>query len=229
MEHTKTVATENSKPKTIDDMIALFEVEREWKTEKYFLRSKKFRLEGNRLFVEQKIIGALLNFNKSICWAETKSTYSGLAFSNRSEVAFKLKRYDDCLKNIVLAKENNYPEEWMIKLNVRADDCRKLKIQPEQPIKYDEFKLSYAPNTEIPFLVNFLHLKKHKKKERFLACKAPLKAGDVVAIETPFFGALFCDSRFMICGNCLKHLSLNLISCDGCNSSKICNYISNLS
>lgn len=221
MEPTKNDPTENTKPKTIDDMIALFEVERDWKTEKYYLRSKKFRLEGNRLFEENKMIGALLNFNKSICWAEFGSTNSGLAFGNRSEVAFKLEKYDDCLKNIILAKEHNYPEASMLKVNVRGDDCRKLKNQPQKATECMDLKLSYAPNTEIPFAINFLHLKKYKKKEKFLASKCPLKAGDVVAIESPFFGAVFCDSRFMICGNCLKHLSLNLIPCDGCNSSKI--------
>lgn len=221
MDTTNIVPTENTKPKTIDDMIALFEVECEWKTEKYFLRSKKFRLEGNRLFEENKMIGALLNFNKSICWAETGSTNSGLAFANRSEVAFKLERYDDCLKNIILAKKHNYPEASMLKVNVRADECRKLKIQHQEETECKDLKLSYAPSTEIPFVINFLYLKKYKKKEKFLASKCPLKAGDVVAIESPFFGALFYDSRFMICGNCLKHLSLNLIACDGCNSSKL--------
>ena len=228
MEPTKKITSKISKPKTIDNMIALFEVEREWKTEKFYLRSKKFRLEGNRLFAENKMIDALLNYNKSICWAEIGSTNSGLAFANRSEVAFKLERYDDCLKNIILAKEHNYPEETMLKVNVRADDCRKLKNQPVQSTGCSDLKLSFKPNIEIPFLINFLHLKKYKKKERFLTSKCSLKAGDVVAIESPFFGAVLCDSRFMICGNCLKHLSLNLISCDGCNSSKIY-FIINLS
>ena len=229
MESTKSDLTENTKPKTIDDMIALFEVERGWKTEKYYLRSKRFRLEGNRLFEEKKMIGALLNYNKSICWAEKGSTESGFAFANRSEVAFKWERYDDCLKNIVLAKENNYPEESMLKVNVRTKDCQKLKKKPQKPTECSDLKLSYPPNTEIPFIINFLHLKKNKKKEKFLASKCALKAGDVVAIESPYFGAAFCDSRFMICGNCLKHLSLNLISCDGCNSSKIYLCFTNLS
>ncbi|CAO1440738.1 unnamed protein product [Diamesa hyperborea] len=222
MELTKIVPTEIEKPQTIVDMIALFEVERDWKTEKYFLRSKKYRKEGNRLFEENKMIGALLNYNKGICWAEKGSKSSGYGFGNRSEVAFKWEKYDDCLKNIVLAKEHNYPEEEELKLNVRADDCRKLKNKPQKPTECSELKLSYPPNTEMPFVINFLHLKKYKKKEKILASKCALKAGDVVAIETPFFGAAFCDSRFMICGNCLKHLSLYLISCDGCNSMMFC-------
>lgn len=220
MDSLKIVPIDNSANKSIDDMISICKIECEWKTEKFFLRSKKFRKEGNRLFVEKKMIGALLNYNKSICWAENGSEWSGLAMGNRSEVAFKLKRYDDSLKNIVLAREYKYPKESMLKVNVRENDCLKLKELSEEAIQFEDLKLSYVPNTEIPFLINFLYLKKYKKKERFLASKSPLKAGDVVAIETPFFGAGFCESRFLICGNCLKHLSFHLIACDGCNSSK---------
>ncbi|CAO1421473.1 unnamed protein product [Diamesa serratosioi] len=222
MEVTKFNATEKAEPRTIDDMISLFKIESEWKTEKFYLRSKKYRLEGNRLFEKNKMMSALLNYNKSICWAEIGSINSGLAFANRAEVAFKLEKYDDCLKNIVLAKEHNYPEESMLKVIVRENDCLKLKNLPGETAKYNDFKLTYLPKAEIPFIINFLHLKKYKRKERFLASKSPLKAGDIVAIEAPFFGAGLCDSRFMICGNCLKHLSLDLIACDGCNSMMFC-------
>lgn len=55
--------------------------------------SKKFRLEGNRLFGKKEEIDALVLYNQAICWAEHGEDLT-IGFANRSAIYFRWKLYE---------------------------------------------------------------------------------------------------------------------------------------
>jgi len=89
------------------------------------LEAQKYRNAGNKDFSGKNYFNALVNYNKSITFAETKQIAS-LGYGNRSAVYFELKLYDYCLKNIQLARENEYPEDNLQKLSDREGRCKDL-------------------------------------------------------------------------------------------------------
>lgn len=128
----------------------------------------------------------------------------------------ELKKYDEALKNIQWARENDY--ENIQKLNDREEKCKKLKEQQViDPLDdpFDFFKLSYPPNPKIPFIVECLEMRKTKKFGRGIYATRDLKTGDIIAIEDSVIRRLFPPSAagYSICCNCLKSCNMNLIPC----------------
>lgn len=180
-----------------------------------------FREEGNKNFLKQNYYEALLCYNQSLLEAKKDELNEALslAFANRSAVYMKVKLYNLCLENIQLAKKHGYPAEKMPKLLEREEKCQKLmkaaKTQDLEEDPRDFFKLSYPANPKIPFIAGCLEMKTSEKYGRGIYTTCDLKAGDVVAIEEPFFFNLALkrsEQNFhKRCAICLKGNFLSLI------------------
>lgn len=72
-------------------------------------KSDSLRTEGNKFFYEKSYHNAMLKYNESLCFAEANSETMGLAYANRSALYFEMKLFDNCLRNINLARQNKYP------------------------------------------------------------------------------------------------------------------------
>lgn len=194
-------------------------------------KAEAIRSRGCKALGREELYEALLQFNKSLCIAESGTKTLGLAYANRSEVYFKLKLYEKCLNNIDLARNENCPDELSLKdleekcLNHVFD----AQVEVENP--WDFFKLSYPPNEKLPHVVSGLEVKCDKKFGRFITTNQPLNVGDIVAIEKPFFKILKVDLEdneypetnvYQYCANCLSDNLMDLIPCAGCLTTMFC-------
>jgi hypothetical protein len=191
------------------------------------------RNEGNRLYVQKKFFDAVLKYNESLCYAEKGSENAGLAYANRSAVYFEMRLFENCMRNIELARTNSYPEKNLEILKKREIKCREMMKNTKQP-KTDDlsfFKLSHEGHKQIPTIASCLDLKCDKKYGRHIITNRDLAVGDIVAIEEPVFQVIKADDRystchnsnvFQRCANCLGENFLDLTPCGGCNKTMFC-------
>lgn len=191
------------------------------------------RNEGNKLYGQRKFFDALLKYNESLCYAVGNEILA-LTYGNRSAVYFQMKMYSQCLNNIHQARINKYPANKLPTLIDREKRCLELMKQqqheaPEDPFTF--FKLSYPANEKVPFIIKGVKLESDTKYGRKIIADQPLKIGDIVSIESPFFYALLSDPRygdgkpsnkFNFCHYCLNENKLDLLPCLNCTSTMYC-------
>jgi tetratricopeptide (TPR) repeat protein len=182
--------------------------------------ANKFRLKGNEYYKSLQFDEALICYNKSLCYALPTSIEFALCFANRSAVYFEIQEYEVCIENINLALDFGYKNKVHVLLD-RLERCEELLLSDSSNKSQEEFfKLSYPANTKIPYIVDCIEIKNSKRYGRHLVTTRSLKAGDVIAIEKPFYKFLMNSARFSHCANCLKCEKLNLFPCCECNYSE---------
>lgn len=196
-------------------------------------KSQSLREEGNKFYTQRQFFDALLKYNESLCFSEPDNINLGFAYANRSAVYFEMKLFDNCLRNIELARRNFYPEKDKIILKQREDKCNELRSHKNQlSDPWRTFKLTYPPNKKLPFVVDCLEMVTNEKYGRHIVTNRALKVGDIIAIETPFSNILRLETKFhdsselniyQRCTNCLKENALELIPCESCCKGKVSN------
>jgi hypothetical protein len=151
----------------------------------------------------------------------------GHAYANRSAACFEIKKFNECIENIKLAKNHNYPEKNFNTLNIREAKCKEfLGKRKESKNKWNFFKLSYEANKNHPQFVSCLKLKSSEKYGRHIVTNQDISVGSILTIENPFVSVLLSQSRhvdvdannkYQRCSFCLKNNILKLIPCTGCN------------
>lgn len=190
-----------------------------------------FRNQGTQFFSlkNRDYVRALELYNQSICYAEPDSEDMGKGYGNRSAIYYEWKKYELCLENIKLARENGYPEHLMEKLANRETKCKEAlkKINLNKHDDDDDEvilapKLSYPPHSKIPFIANCLELRENEQQGRFVVANRDLSVGKVVAIENSFCSWTLPSVRYQRCANCLEECDYNLIPCKHCTSTMFC-------
>ncbi|KAJ6630523.1 SET and MYND domain-containing protein 4 [Pseudolycoriella hygida] len=189
-------------------------------------KSVSLRREGNEFFNQKCYYNAMLKYNESLCLAELDSETLGLAYANRSDIYFEMKLYNHCLKNINLAKQNKYPELNAVVLNEREEKCLNALKQDKRENDCTDaqqlFKLSYAQNKNITFVIDCLEMKNDSTYGRHIVTNKSLKVGDVVAIEEPFCKIVRDEYVQQICSWCFKSNMMDLIPCRSCTKAMFC-------
>lgn len=180
-------------------------------------KSNEYRLKGNEFFKDKEnMYLAIVNYNKAIAYAKSKQVLA-LCYGNRSAAYFEFKRYEDCLQNIQLARQNGYPQKSMSKLNEREAKCIQAmqeSMDVDKENLWDFFKLSYPSNKNVPWIVDRVEVRWTEKYGRGIYAKEDLKAGDIIAIEESMFHYLHDENAYKRCCNCFKTNAMNLIPCD---------------
>uniref|UniRef100_A0A182IZ54 Protein-lysine N-methyltransferase SMYD4 n=1 Tax=Anopheles atroparvus TaxID=41427 RepID=A0A182IZ54_ANOAO len=186
------------------------------------------RAKGNALFHPKvkRYIEAVKRYNESLSFSEKGSEARALAYANRSAVCYELHRYKECLDNIRLARESNYPARLADKLNKRElaakealnDGVNEESTKNGEPV----CTLTYDKNELVPQAVSCLELRKSEEYGRFVATTRDLKAGDVVIMEKPFCTLLLDVYRYTRCDFCHHERPFNLIPCEGCTVAMYC-------
>uniref|UniRef100_A0A182W9M9 SET domain-containing protein n=1 Tax=Anopheles minimus TaxID=112268 RepID=A0A182W9M9_9DIPT len=196
------------------------------------------RNQGNRMFhpLVKRYIEALKYYNESITFSEKGSEERALAYGNRSTICLELRRYEDCLENIRLARESNYPERLAEKLNNREnyakqalekDKTKKKKINKNPARRTHEqaerqLKLSYSAHENMPQVANCLQLQRNEQFGRHVVTNHRLNVGDVVMIDKPFVTVLDDLLRYIRCAYCYHETIFTLIPCEGCTLAMYC-------
>lgn len=190
--------------------------------------AESYRTRGNQFYGNKQFLEALECYNQSLCFAESGSKFFGLAYANRSAVYSELKLYENCLRNVELAKQNRYPTESLHKLQKREDLCmvminNKDNLTPSNvPIGAEYLKLNHKANEKLPFIADCLEMKTSKVFGRYITTRSPLRPGDIVCSEDPFTKVLLPSCRYKYCANCLSDNFLDLIACSDCTSTMFC-------
>ncbi|XP_049295485.1 SET and MYND domain-containing protein 4 [Anopheles funestus] len=199
------------------------------------VKARSLRARGNELFHPKvkRYIEAIKCYNESIAFSEKGTEDRAIAFANRSMICYELQRYEECLENIRLARDSNYPERLAGKLVKREEDARKallaaankhsaVKGSDNSQAHGGEVKLSYNAYETLPQVAECLELAESEKFGRFIVTNRQLNAGDVVILEQPFCRLLRDVYRCIRCDFCLKESIFTLIPCERCTVAMYC-------
>lgn len=193
------------------------------KFEKNDERAKEFRDLGNQKFNIFKWNEAMELYNESLRFATVGSENVSLAYANRSMCFMHLKKYDECLADIELAKKANYPSNLMPKLIARKKTCLNLKmLQCGECVAESQWKptLDFDADEKFPCMADVLEIKRNEEFGLHIVTKSDLEVGQVVAVDDAFhFNAAFFGKT--CCKTCLKHTK-NFIPCPSCSYVMFC-------
>ncbi|XP_055295571.1 SET and MYND domain-containing protein DDB_G0273589-like [Sitodiplosis mosellana] len=181
-------------------------------------KSTELRMEGNTQFGTGQWSVAMDLYTKSLCYAETGSENVALAYSNRSACFVKMRMYKEAIVDIQLAKEANFPERLVPKLEQRERDCRKLMSSVKTPPKY-VCKLSYAADKNFPGMANVVEIKCDEEFGRHLIAKRDIPAGQTVMLEDCY--VLVRTDVHLLCQTCYC-ANANFIACKQCPDAVFC-------
>lgn len=189
--------------------------------------ARKYRENGNELFLKSNFVGALDLYNQSIAYGR-KLENLRLCYANRSAVYYELGMFQRCLENISKARELKFPTNLMPKLNKRAEDANRGLLASENvTMKFDCFdKLTKPASKDQPFLVDCLEgINLSDLKKRKIRTRSNLVAGDIISKEMkPFSKILKRKLIFSHCSFCLStDAAMSLIPCKFCSTAMFCN------
>ncbi len=185
--------------------------------EKNNVISENYRVEGNSKLSQSDYKGAMTSYNHSVSFAESKELLS-LAIANRSLCFLKLNKFSDCLKDIQLARQNNYPEHLAPKLTKREQLClealqsvaKPTKLSPQLSFQNDENRLS---------MLNILEIGKENSYGRIVKANEDISIGQTVLIEKAYVRAVSgIEHRCAVCGR----QEINFIPCASCADTLYC-------
>ncbi|XP_055302503.1 uncharacterized protein LOC129568532 [Sitodiplosis mosellana] len=178
------------------------------------------RKEGNEHFGQSRWVDALELYNESICHAQPGSKNISLAYANRAACFLKMKRLDECLRDIELAKEAGYPAELMPKLDQRKIDCLKEIKEGRSRSEHFRTKLDFEPNEKFPCMANVVDIERDADGDYSVVAKADIDIGQTIVVEKVFLVYLF-ELKAQKCNICLKGYT-NLIPCEKCAIAMFC-------
>lgn len=185
--------------------------------------AEKHRKLGCQHFSRKENFDALVEFNKSLCFAVPRSVPMAATYANRSEVYFQLKLYENCLGNIELALDSGCSRSDTAKLLNYKKLCRQLmRDDCKQQSPWDTFKLSCNPHQDVPFLSNCLNVRSVPGVGQKFTVNQELKSGDFIAIIDGASKLINPLARHLRCSWCLRDAKLDLLPCRWCPLAMFC-------
>lgn len=180
--------------------------------------SKLARTIGNQKYSEGDYYGAMVLYNKGVCYAENGSEYLSLCYCNRSMCFLKLECYDECLVDIGLAKNGNCPVASLKKLGLREEKCL-TKLNLRGPSSETTLRLLEADG-DLPYLSNGLTIEKKTYYGRMVTSKNDIQIGETLLVEENYIRT---DNTFDFrkCTTCAK-VQMNFIPCENCSTAMYC-------
>ncbi|XP_031637128.1 uncharacterized protein LOC116349714 [Contarinia nasturtii] len=182
-------------------------------------QSVLYRKKGDKCFKETEWQEAIACYNQSLCFATITSEHIGIGYAKRAQCFFQLKRYEECLLDLNLARHSNYPRQYVQLLQMRERECIKLIGQGDIEPMTKVPKIAFLPSEKYHELANVLDLTRQSDgKWRFVATE-DVKVGQVVLVESSFVSSYTPSvSRCCICSAGLT----NLLPCSKCSKVLMC-------
>lgn len=160
-----------------------------------YLRSNR-----NMFFNDNQINLAMDLYSMSLCFAEPETVEVDLAYANRSACFLKMKFFDECLRDIELATEANYPH--MAKLMERKAKYERLMERIPKARKFEP-KIRFPLNTKFPCMTYPLKIKRDSKFGRHVVATGYIPVGEAILIEKPFV-SIGLDRDQVQCSTCTE-------------------------
>ncbi|XP_031616820.1 SET and MYND domain-containing protein DDB_G0273591-like [Contarinia nasturtii] len=184
------------------------------------LVSTGFRISGNNHFKVKYWRSAMEFYNQSLRFAVKGTENLSLAYANRSSCFLHMKKYNECLKDIEIARENNYPKRSMKKLDEREMLClEQMKEAIESEVEIEPM-LSFDSNENFPCLAITLEIQTNKEYGRHIVANRDIDVGQTVLIEEPYV-VVFDTNNRTLCLTCMKAVK-NFIPCPTCIDAMFC-------
>ena len=106
---------------------------------------KSYRKKGNDRFQMKRYTESVTSYTLCALYSPPSSNELSIAYANRSACLFYLNRYNDCINDIKLALNLNYPVNWCYKIYLRAAQCY-LKLGKRQLAEEMLFKVQEMIN-----------------------------------------------------------------------------------
>ncbi len=181
--------------------------------------SELARLEGNKKYSHNDIKGAMVLYNKSICFAETNSENLRLAYANRSMCFLKMNLYDECLADIGLAEGIGCPGPTLKKLQCRKEKCIQMVELRSHSTAYEP-QSTFETNDLEPYTSSALKIEHSQQYGRMFTCANDINIGETILVEETYLHVTRVFD-FQECSNCTKQ-QMNLIPCEGCGNAMFC-------
>ncbi|XP_037050263.1 SET and MYND domain-containing protein DDB_G0273589-like [Bradysia coprophila] len=181
-------------------------------------KSIEYREQADAEFEENNFDAAIELYNKSLCYAESKSEHLGLAYAQRAQCFSALKMFDRCLIDIELAKKSNYPRSQLDQLEKRKNICLNL-IESGAQVQLFQPKLDFPSHEKYPGMANVLEFDRNDKYGRHLVATADIDVGQLILLEKCF--ATRTDECYRDCNICMN-VQQNLVPCPKCTKALFC-------
>lgn len=183
-------------------------------------KSTELRLLGNRQFQAKNWQNAMELYNQCLRFACDGSENISLAYANRSSCFLHMQMYDQCVIDIGLAKDANYPGRLMHKLIEREATCLKLINELPEMEKMPKPALHFDANNQLPGMANVVEIRNNDKFGTHLMANSDIDVGKTVLLDEAFvFDAFECRQSY--CKNCLKFCKC-FIPCPNCSDVMFC-------
>lgn len=182
--------------------------------------SLTYRKQGNQLYILKNYKKAIEMYNKSLCHAEIASEHVSFAFGNRSLCFYEMEMFEECLTDIQFAKDANYPESLMYKLDNRKANClARIDVRNVSgPLKFPI--LSFKADAKIPGLANILKINHNNQFGRHIVTDSDIEVNQTIMVEKSLTHVLI-GSEYSRCSNCFKE-NMNFIACKKCTDAMFC-------
>uniref|UniRef100_A0A1Q3EVD4 SET domain-containing protein n=1 Tax=Culex tarsalis TaxID=7177 RepID=A0A1Q3EVD4_CULTA len=184
----------------------------------------RYRHAGNRAFSNLQFNAALVEFNRSICFADNRSEQLGLGYGCRSALYYEAGEYEFALYNIDLARKHNYPVKLLPKLLAREVSCRDRIAEGHSKgtASNATLDINVDANPSIPFVANGISMAQYDGMGRGLVAVHDFNTGDVILNEPAelCFGSF--ERSYTNCAHCGAEFRSSLIPCPGCVSYMYC-------
>ncbi|XP_031618573.1 uncharacterized protein LOC116337814 [Contarinia nasturtii] len=186
-------------------------------------QAKWHRERGKVFYTKRKYFEAIEEYNMCLAFAEIGTEEMGLALANRSSCYMRLNMPLNCLTDINLAKQSNYPAHLMPKLNARYNsNCFRLINERFQPAIFTirEPLWSFKLHEKFSGVADCLKIERNFVYGRHVITKCDLEIGQIVLREKPFsiVPNHSYEGRKNRCAHCLEKFK-NFITCEKCSNN----------
>lgn len=179
--------------------------------------ARMFDSQGNVYFQRNEFHQAMEMYNQALCFARSNSSRLGILFMKRGFCFFRLGMYVECMEDMELALQTDFPIAWMDKLNEYQANCMKQMSTAIQraPIA---LSLSFPADRTFPCIANVISIR--QGLEPYIVATTDIDVGQIILIEKAFASiAVGYDTAF--CITC-KKMCKNLFPCAYCVDVMFC-------